>query len=128
MSEYLVEYLIAQAPQLLRIVPDLILTGWIAVAVWCRFNKMDHNTRNSVAAQYGALFVGSICAFFFQFIPDLRAYSLTCALAGVVLFLLMSAHRWRGDSAPPGTEKLREVPSHQLKHVVGGKSETKRTF
>lgn len=123
MSDYLVEYLISQTPLLIRLIPDIILTGWIAVAVWCRFNKMDHNTRNSIAAQYGALFAGSVCAFFFRFIPDLREYSLTAALAGTVLFLLMSAHRWRGESAPPGTEKstLREVASGDLKHVVGGK-------
>lgn len=123
MSEYLFDYLISQTPLLLRMIPDVVLTGWIAVAVWCRFNKMDQSTRNSIAAQYGALFAGSVCAFFFRFIPDLREFSLTAALTGTVLFLLMSAHRWRGESAPPGTEKrpLQEVPSGEFKHVVGGK-------
>lgn len=121
MREYLIEYLIAQSPHLLKMVPDFILAGWVAVAVWCRFNKMDHNTKNSIAYQYGALFLGSISAFFFRFIPDLRDYSLTAALSGTVVFLILSAPRWKGKKAPPGTEKVTEFPSHQLKHVVGGK-------
>lgn len=114
------DYLISFWPSLLKVLPDMILAGWISVAVFCRFNKMGPNTSNVVASQYGALFTGAVFSTAFRFIPDLSDYSLTAMLLGVVAFFMLSAKRWSGKRAPPGTEKLRQVDDAQLKHVVGG--------
>lgn len=115
------EYLIALWPSVLKVLPDLLLSAWISIAVFCRFNKMGPHTSNLVASQYGALFAGSVCATAFRFIPDLREYALTALLLGVVVFLMLSAKRWSGKRAPEGTDKpLRRIDDSQLTHVVGG--------
>jgi hypothetical protein len=117
----LVDYLAYLWPSLLLAMPNIVLVGWITVAVTCRFGKMGRNTSNSVALQYGSLAAGSTMALVFSMSPDLHTWSLTCALAGTAVFLALSANRWR-KGAPPGTEKpLRKLPKEAWPHVVGGK-------
>lgn len=113
-------YLLTLWPQILHVLPDLVLTGWVTVSVVCRFGKMSKDTSNVVAFQYAALFAGSLCAFGFQFVPELHAYAVTAGLSGVVVFLALSSKRWR-RGAPEGTSKeLYRLSNDQLRHVVGG--------
>lgn len=118
--DVLVEYLTHLWPQLLLALPNLALVTWVTVAVACRFAKMGPQTSNLVAVQYGALAGSALMALVFSMSPGLHRWSLTCALAGVAVFLALSANRWR-KGAPPGTLKpLHKLRAEDLQHVAGG--------
>lgn len=118
----MMDYLLLLWPQVLLVIPDFALVFFIGIAILCRFNKMDRDTSNVIAWQYGALFAGSLCAFVFRFMPDLRDFAPTAGIAGVAVFLLLSTKRWSGPTAPEGTRKrhLRELTQHEQRQAVGG--------
>lgn len=118
----MMDYLLMLWPQVLLVVPDLVLVFSISIAILCRFNKMDKDTSNVIAWQYGALFAGSLCAFTFRFMPDMREFSPTAGLAGVAVFLILGTKRWSGPRAPEGTRKrhLRELTHSEQRQAVGG--------
>lgn len=85
-------------------------------AVFCRFHKMDPDrTRPIVVVQHFALGMGIACALF---VPS--EWRWTLLAAGVLVFLLLSSHRWR-DAAPAGTEcPMRGLTGHEARQVAGG--------
>jgi hypothetical protein len=115
----MIDYLLTLWPLFARVLPDFLLVGWVVISVLCRFGKMGPETSNLVALQYGGLFVGSVLAFVFQFVPSLKDYAVTSSLAGVTVFLALSSRRWRWK-APDGTKKLNQLPAAALHHVRGG--------
>jgi hypothetical protein len=117
----IMDYLAYLWPNILLALPNIGLAVWVATVVACRFAKMGPHTSNLIAVQYGVLAFSSLMAVVFSMSPGLHNWSLTCALAGVAVFLSLSANRWRGG-APPGTMKpLHKLREEDLRHVVGGK-------
>jgi hypothetical protein len=116
----LMDYVTYFWPSILLALPNLALVVWVTTVVACRFSKMGKHTSNLVAVQYGVLAFSSLMALVFSMSPGLHHWSLTCALAGVAVFLSLSANRWRGG-APPGTMKpLHKLREEDLRHVTGG--------
>ncbi len=77
--------------------------AFILAAVWavlCRVNAMQHGvTRWPVFAQHAALGLSMVAALLLP-----AEWGRTSLAAGVCVFLLMGAHRWR-NGAPAGTRR-----------------------
>ena len=95
------------------------LHGALAVAgivsIICRLKLMSSQTKALVRWQHAALLAGLLWS---MVVP--KQYAALPVLAGVVVFLLLSANRWRGG-APDGTTKPAELDGQALRHVSGGK-------
>ena len=122
----MIDYLASVYPQALALlVINLLLVGWCFVSIACRFAKMSKHSDARVAWQYVALAGGNAAAFAFQFAPELRDWSLTAALLGVVVYLMLSAHRWR-HGMPPGLNGAAPTAPYKLepgemRRVAGGR-------
>lgn len=96
----------------------LALAG--VVSIICRLKMMSKKTRSSVRWQHIALLAGLVWS---VFVP--KQYAALPVLAGVVVFLLLSADRWR-RGAPDGTTKPAPLDDSQLRHVAGGTNADRR--
>lgn len=91
----------------------------IVAALWavlCRINHMQYGvTRDSVFVQHAALAAGLFSALVLP-----AEYALPALAAGVFVFLLMGASRWK-HGAPQGISKPRPIESLQFPKISGGK-------
>lgn len=85
------------------LIAHLALVACIGYSIICRARLMDSATRRPVRWQHGWLFAG--CVLSLGVPEQWRAPTIA---AGVAVFLLFSASRWRGE-APAGTVKPGKV-------------------
>lgn len=74
---------------------SLAIAGMISII--CRLKTMSRSTKLVVRTQHAILFAGLLWSLI---VPP--KYAALPVLAGIVVFLLLSAGRWR-DGPPPGT-------------------------
>ncbi len=96
----------------------LALAGMFIIL--CRLNAMSAATKGVVRLQHGLLFAGLLWSLV---VPWDVAAAPVCA--GVLVFLALSADRWR-HGAPDGTTKPAELDGPALRHVSGGKRDADR--
>lgn len=99
----------------------IMTAALIIAALWsvlCRINHMQYRvTLDSVFLQHAALGLGLFSALVLP-----ANYALMCLAAGVLVFLLSGAARWK-DGAPEGITKPGAVePKHWAK-IAGGRDE-----
>lgn len=83
---------------------QLFLAVGVFSAVICRARHFDDTTFWYVKAQHAGLAIGALLS---VFVPV--EWAASCALAGVVLFLLLTMARWSED-APHGITKPEDRP------------------
>lgn len=98
---------------------ETILIATLAIsAIWsiiCRVRYMDpKRTKWTVFIQHAALAMG-----LFGSLVLPHPHGKLGLVAGVFVFLLLSANRWK-YGAPAGTDKLSELDLNALRHVAGG--------
>lgn len=99
---------------------SLVLSLVACFILLCRVDKMERGvTRPGVFYQHAALAVALFASAVMQFTAFVH-FAPAVMAAGVVVFLLYSAGRWR-EGAPDDTTKPMELESGDLKHVSGGR-------
>ncbi len=104
---------------------DILLSAHTALAVAgmvsivCRLKTMSRDTHGKVRAQHALLFAGLLWSLV---VP--AKYAVIPVLAGVFLFLLLSADRWK-KGPPSGTTKPAPLGPAEFGHVKGGITERK---
>lgn len=80
---------------------SLALAGMVSII--CRLKTMSRSTKLAVRTQHAVLFAGLLWSLI---VP--QKYAALPVLCGVVVFLLLSAGRWR-EGPPPGTTRPGEL-------------------
>lgn len=92
----------------------------VCIMLGCRVAKMVRGVTSLVVfMQHAGLAVGIFGAVLLSF-ANHSEWSAASAIAGVLIFLLLSVRRWR-HAPPAGTARPAALEVHQLRHVHGGK-------
>lgn len=96
-----------------------VLGAVVCTVLACRINKMMHGvTAVVVFVQHAVLAIGVFGSVLLSFAGH-GEWSAASAVAGVLVFLLLSVNRWR-HAPPAGTARPAALEVHQLRHVHGG--------